>query len=137
MHDESVGFHDYVDIVYRKKWLIVMVFVSVFLTTLYYVQQQPQVFSSASTRFTSTLSPSGLISAIPLVSLGQHSRNTQYGLCTDSQPQQSSKRCAVCADLTAVGRSAFPSPTTRRPEPQQRESPACPLCPCRQGAQHR
>ena len=46
MNDESASLHDYIDIVYRKKWLIVVVFVSVFLTTLYVVQRQPQRYFS-------------------------------------------------------------------------------------------
>jgi capsular exopolysaccharide synthesis family protein len=48
MNEESVSFHDHIDVVYRKKWLIVMVFVSVFLTTLYVVQRQPQNYESRS-----------------------------------------------------------------------------------------
>jgi len=51
MNEETPGFHDYIDIIYRKKWLIVMVFVCVFLTTLYYVQRQPQRYSSSSTLY--------------------------------------------------------------------------------------
>jgi capsular exopolysaccharide synthesis family protein len=48
MNEESVSFHDHIDVVYRKKWLIVMVFMSVFLTTLYVVQRQPQNYESKS-----------------------------------------------------------------------------------------
>lgn len=51
MNEEFATFHDYVDIIYRKKWLIVMVFVCVFLTTLFFVQRQPQRYSSVTTLY--------------------------------------------------------------------------------------
>jgi tyrosine-protein kinase Etk/Wzc len=51
MNEEFATFHDYVDVIYRKKWLIVMVFVCVFLTTLIFVQRQPQRYSSVTTLY--------------------------------------------------------------------------------------
>ena len=48
MQEESISIHDYLDIVYRKKWLIVLVFACVFLATLYIVQKQPQQYASGS-----------------------------------------------------------------------------------------
>jgi len=51
MNEESTALREYTDIVYRKKWLIVAVFVSVFLSTLYYVQRQQQLYASGSTLY--------------------------------------------------------------------------------------
>ncbi len=67
INEESVSFHDYIDIIYRKKWLIVMVFVSVFLTTLYFVHREPQRYHSQATIY---LEYAGNIVTPAFVSLG-------------------------------------------------------------------
>ncbi len=49
MHDETKDFRVYVDLVYRKKWLILFVFLVVFLAALFFVRRQaPSYTSSAS-----------------------------------------------------------------------------------------
>ena len=71
MNEELGTFRDYIDIVYRKKWLVVMVFVCVFLTTLFLVQRQPQRYSSLTTLYLEyTPGALGYVSAAPAVSLG-------------------------------------------------------------------
>ena len=45
----TTGIHDYVDVVYRKKWIIVLTFVSVFLATLYFVRKRPEKYMSTTT----------------------------------------------------------------------------------------
>jgi capsular exopolysaccharide synthesis family protein len=76
MNEEHVNVHDYVDIVYRKKWLIVMIFSCVFLTTLFFVQRQPQNYLSNSTIYLDH-SKSGMMMPESMIDLGKGRQMSQ------------------------------------------------------------
>ena len=59
MHEETNSVHDYIDVIYRKKWLIVLIFSCVFLATLYLVQKKPQRYVSSAKIYLESVGTSG------------------------------------------------------------------------------
>ncbi|HNZ39271.1 MAG TPA: GNVR domain-containing protein, partial [Candidatus Latescibacteria bacterium] len=60
MHDEKKDFRVYVDVVYRKKWLILFIFLIVFLTTLYFVRRQAPSYTSSSSIYIESGNPNAM-----------------------------------------------------------------------------
>jgi capsular exopolysaccharide synthesis family protein len=45
----STGLYEYISVIFRRKWIILLSFLSVFLSTIYYVKQIEDIFESYST----------------------------------------------------------------------------------------
>ncbi len=76
MHDEKKDFRVYVDVVYRKKWLILFIFLIVFLAALYFVRKQAPSYSSSSSIYIESGNPAAM--AVTLTADAQGKRPIEF-----------------------------------------------------------
>jgi tyrosine-protein kinase Etk/Wzc len=106
MQDEAKDFRVYGDVIYRKKWLILFIFLVVFLAALYFVRQQHPAFTSSSSVYFESSNPAAAVLSVNPD--GQGGRPLQFYMgIFDSRSFRKNVKQATVQHAISLGMPAY------------------------------